>query len=199
MSTIIHTCPKCGGDLEHIVFATYPPISSWRCPSCGWSFEQQQTIKRVPFETQKEVRGMSELIDRRAFIEHERKLYCDDCDRRKGTKNGRKVFCYDVGGVPCRACWVEDVLGDLEDSPTASPWRKKDNPPKYSGKVFVLMEREGPFYDVELVADTATYNRLPRGSVPVGIFYKGMFGESDFEDITQNVLYWMPVELPEGL
>lgn len=43
----------------------------------------------------------------------------------------------------------------------------------------------------------AMYNRLPRGPVPVDTFYKGMFGESDFEDITQNVLYWMPIELPK--
>ena len=88
----------------------------------------------------------------------------------------------------------------LEEAPTvepASPWHRVEEPPKYSGKVFVLMNREGPFYDIELVADTVMYNRLPRGPVPVGTFYKGLFGESDFEDVTKNVLYWMPVELPE--
>ena len=41
---------------------------------------------------------MSELIDRQAFIENERKLYCEDCDRRKGTKNGKpNVICYEIG------------------------------------------------------------------------------------------------------
>jgi hypothetical protein len=85
----------------------------------------------------------------------------------------------------------------IDEMPTASLWHSVKEPPKYSGKVFVLMNREGPFYDTELVADTAMYNRLPRGPVPVGTFYNGMFGESDFEDITQNVLYWMPIELPK--
>jgi hypothetical protein len=79
----------------------------------------------------------------------------------------------------------------------ASPWYRVEEPPKYSGKVFVILNREGPFYDTELVADTAMYNCLPHGPVPVGTFYKGMFGKSDFEDITKNVLYWMPVELPK--
>lgn len=85
----------------------------------------------------------------------------------------------------------------IDEMPTVSPWHSVEKPPKYSGKVFVLINREGPFYDTELVADTAMYNRLPRGPVPVGTFYKGLFGESDFEDITQNVLYWMPIELPK--
>ena len=66
---------------------------------------------------------MSELIDRQAFIENERKLYCEDCDRRKGTKNGKpNVICYEIGEAPCRACWLDDALTDLEDFPTASPW-----------------------------------------------------------------------------
>ena len=77
---------------------------------------------------------MSELIDRQAFIEQERKLYCEDCDRRKGTKNGKpNVICYEIGEAPCRACWVDDVLTDLEGFPTASPWHRVDEPPKQNG------------------------------------------------------------------
>lgn len=30
---IIQTCPECGADLEHMVFATYPPIPAWRGPA----------------------------------------------------------------------------------------------------------------------------------------------------------------------
>lgn len=68
---------------------------------------------------------MSYLIDRQAFIEQERKLYCEDCDRRKGTKNGKSnVICYEIGEAPCRACWLDDALTDLEDFPTASPWHR---------------------------------------------------------------------------
>ena len=81
---------------------------------------------------------MSELIDRQSFIEQERKLYCEDCDRRKGTKNGKpNVICYEIGEAPCRACWLDDALGDLEDFPTASPWHRVKEPPKEEGKYLV--------------------------------------------------------------
>ena len=53
---------------------------------------------------------MSEYIDRDAFLAHKRKLYCGDCDRRKGMKNGKMRILYDIGDVPCRACGIEDVL-----------------------------------------------------------------------------------------
>ena len=77
---------------------------------------------------------MSELIDRQAFIENERKLYCEDCDRRKGTKNGKPtVICYEIGEAPCRACWLDDALTDLEDFPAASPWHRVEEPPKEDG------------------------------------------------------------------
>ena len=59
-----------------------------------------------------------ELIDRQAFIERERKLYCDDCDKRKGMKNGKLTVCYEIGEAPCRSCWLDDALTDLEDAPT---------------------------------------------------------------------------------
>ena len=61
---------------------------------------------------------MSELIDRQAFIERERKLYCEDCDRRKGMKNGKLTVYYEIGEAPCRSCWLDDALTDLEDAPT---------------------------------------------------------------------------------
>lgn len=60
---------------------------------------------------------MSDLVDRQDFIERQRELYCNDCDRRKGVKNGKPSFVYEIGGVPCRACSLDDVLGDLEDAP----------------------------------------------------------------------------------
>lgn len=81
---------------------------------------------------------MSELIDRQAFIENERKLYCEDCDRRKGTKNGKpNVICYEIGEAPCRACWLDDALTDLEDFPAASPWHRVEEPPEEAGEYIV--------------------------------------------------------------
>lgn len=88
---------------------------------------------------------MSELIDRQAFIENERKLYCEDCDRRKGTKNGKpNVICYEIGEAPCRACWLDDALTDLEDFPTASPWhRVEEELPKEEGRYFIAVFYKG--------------------------------------------------------
>lgn len=81
---------------------------------------------------------MSDLINRQAFIENERKLYCEDCDRRKGTKNGKpNVICYEIGEAPCRACWLDDALTDLEDFPAASPWHRVEEPPKEAGEYIV--------------------------------------------------------------
>ena len=62
---------------------------------------------------------MAEYIDRDAFIAQKRELYCKDCDRRKGMKNGKYRILYDIGDVPCRACGIEDVLSDVEDFPAA--------------------------------------------------------------------------------
>ena len=86
---------------------------------------------------------MSDMIDRQAFIEHECKLYCEDCDRRKGMRNGRKVFCYEIGGVPCRSCWIDDVLTDLEDFPTASPWHRVEERLPKPGEYVLAWERQG--------------------------------------------------------
>ena len=44
------------------------------------------------------------LIDGNARIEEIRKAYCTNCEN------------YD--GVRCRSCWVDDVIGFLEDAPT---------------------------------------------------------------------------------
>lgn len=62
---------------------------------------------------------MAEYIDREAFITEKRKQYCGDCDKRKGIKNGKLKFCYEIGEAPCRSCGVDDALSDIEDYPAA--------------------------------------------------------------------------------
>lgn len=137
---------------------------------------------------------MSDLIDRQAFIENERKLYCEDCDRRKGTKNGKpNVICYEIGEAPCRACWLDDALGDLEDFPTASPWRRVGDelPDKYTqclvadadGKCAVGYYR----YDCEAWDSPAfgwieSEDRIYIDDMPMGI---------------GKVVAWMPIEPPK--
>lgn len=62
---------------------------------------------------------MSEYINREAFVKEQRHLYCENCARRKGIKNGKMRFVYEIGDAPCRACGYGDVLDDLEDYPAA--------------------------------------------------------------------------------
>ena len=134
---------------------------------------------------------MSELIDRKAFIENERKLYCEDCDRRKGTKNGKpNVICYEIGEAPCRACWLDDALTDLEDFPTASPWHRVEEPPKEEGRYWCAVWFDGHWifdaawytHDISTVIDVPCCER-------VGGFYKG--------NTEVHPDYWMPIEPPK--
>ena len=136
---------------------------------------------------------MSELIDRQSFIEQERKLYCEDCDRRKGTKKGKpNVICYEIGEAPCRACWLDDALGDLEDFPTASPWHRVEEPPKEEGRYWCAKKFAGHW-----IFTAAWYwnNVSDYTGVPVGEEDKAdgfVFGE----DVVYPD-YWMPIEPPK--
>ena len=62
-----------------------------------------------------------EYISREAFITRQRELYCQNCDRRRGMKDGKltKRFVYPIGGAPCRACDVDDMINAVEDYPAA--------------------------------------------------------------------------------
>lgn len=61
------------------------------------------------------------LIDADATVEYLREFRCKDCDKRKGMKNGKIRFCYEIGGTPCRACDIGDTIDYFLDeaiSPT---------------------------------------------------------------------------------
>lgn len=61
------------------------------------------------------------LIDADATIKYLRDFRCKDCDRRKGMKNGKIRFCYEIGDAPCRACDIGDTIDyflDEDISPT---------------------------------------------------------------------------------
>ena len=61
------------------------------------------------------------LIDADATIKYLREFRCKDCDRRKGMKNGKICFCYEIGEAPCRACDIGDTVDyflDEDISPT---------------------------------------------------------------------------------
>lgn len=50
------------------------------------------------------------LIDADATIQYLREFRCKDCDKRKGMKNGKVRFCYEIGDAPCRACDIGDTI-----------------------------------------------------------------------------------------
>ena len=50
------------------------------------------------------------LIDADATIKYLREFRCKDCDRRKGMKNGKMRFIYEIGDAPCRACDIGDTI-----------------------------------------------------------------------------------------
>lgn len=52
---------------------------------------------------------MSEYIDREAFLKDAETRYCLPC---KGAGK-------DYNGVKCRACWVDDMMGEVDDAPAA--------------------------------------------------------------------------------
>lgn len=61
----------------------------------------------------------ADYISREAFLAEKRHLYCENCARRKGMKNGKVKFVYEIGDAPCRACGIGDMLDDVENFPAA--------------------------------------------------------------------------------
>ena len=62
---------------------------------------------------------MAEYIEREAFMHFLIKQHCENCDKRKGRKNGKERFIYEIGDAPCRSCGVDDALDYIEYFPSA--------------------------------------------------------------------------------
>ena len=62
---------------------------------------------------------MSRLIDADAVVKYLREFRCADCDKRKGLKNGKVRFCYEIGDAPCRACDIGDTIDYFLDEDIA--------------------------------------------------------------------------------
>lgn len=52
---------------------------------------------------------MAEYIERESFLKDAEIRYCLPC---KGAGK-------DYNGLKCRACWVDDMMGDVDDAPAA--------------------------------------------------------------------------------
>ena len=61
---------------------------------------------------------MSRLIDADVLIHDITKLYCEDCEKRKGIKNGKLKFVYEIGDAPCRACGLDGLEDVIKNAPT---------------------------------------------------------------------------------
>ena len=86
-----------------------------RVGNCKQRIYMEQRPKGCPLV---EITSQGRLVDADAHILEIRKQYCEDCSRRKGIKNGKMKFLYEIGGVVCRACEIEDMLNALDDAPT---------------------------------------------------------------------------------
>lgn len=99
-----------------------------RTCACALSGKMMTSTKRNRFCPLIELPDHGDLVDRDAFIKAHREYLCTDCVKRKGVKNGRMRILYEIGGVPCRACGVEDMFEYLDDAPVVIPAeRSKDN------------------------------------------------------------------------
>ena len=70
--------------------------------------------------------GHGRLIDADAFIKNRTEISCENCDRRRGMKNGKLKFVYEIGGVPCRACDIGDMIDCVDDAEVVIPADKGD-------------------------------------------------------------------------
>ena len=100
------------------------PKVCYDCDFCTYGFCSQINRYVTDSHSREEdcplipVPSHGDLIDRDAFLAEQRHLYCENCERRKGMKNGKMKFVYDIGDAPCRSCGYGDVLDDIEDAPT---------------------------------------------------------------------------------
>ena len=83
---------------------------------------------------------MAEYIERTEFFKHIRKALCSDCHMRKGIKNGKEQFVYEIGEAPCRGCDIDTALDYVDDYPTA------DVAPVKHGKWMPFLPEYGDMY-----------------------------------------------------
>ena len=129
-------------------------------------------------------------IDADAFVRKIRKQYCEDCVRRKGIKNGKMQYLYEIGGVPCRACEIEDMLNEVEDAPPIQP------EPHWIPVEQALPEE--PFGCLVTVMDTNPVTMEEFENIlPYFVGWDGeQWNDADGEQCPFEVIAWMP--LPES-
>lgn len=93
---------------------------TWSCPFTGFEYTRYDCVNDrlddCPLIEIPTPHGV--LKDTTAFDERIRDQYCKKCERRFGIKNGKRKEVYEIGGVPCRACDIGDMLDWLDDAET---------------------------------------------------------------------------------
>lgn len=80
------------------------------------------------------------IIDADALIDVLTQRCCKNCDKRMGTKNGKRRMIYEIGEAPCRACDVDDMKMELDEAPTI------DAEPVRHGKWIKMSDADGIYY-----------------------------------------------------
>lgn len=82
---IIYTCPKCGGDLQDLVLASYPPQYKKECPKCGWSHIEKPNdeVVRIPYNPPEYSTPKVNIYA---------SPYCQNCP--SNMSNGGSGFCH---------------------------------------------------------------------------------------------------------
>ena len=128
---------------------------------------------------------MSRTIDADALIDNIKTFRCIDCERRKGMKNGKLKFLYEIGGVPCRACDVADMIDTIDEAPTVGGWISvKDRLPENNRFVLVCND-DGHMMVAQYIEETVQWQ------------YKYINYDVDvWDDEEQGPVCWW-AELPE--
>lgn len=98
-------CPFCGGDRIEIYDLGHQETPCWfvTCNNCG---DEISGFGKKVEQSKHGIRGltMAEYLDREAFKKSVEERYCKPCKAEKKDHNG----CW------CRACWVDDMLDEVE-------------------------------------------------------------------------------------
>ena len=92
--------------------------------ACDYLYELRKSVNNgIVFP-----KGHGRLIDADAFVKEKTRQFCENCDRRRGMKDGKlaKKFVYEIGDAPCRACDTGDMIDMVDDAPTVIPADKED-------------------------------------------------------------------------
>ncbi len=141
---------------------------------------------------------MPKYIDADEFVRLKREWYCEQCQKRKGMKRGKLQFVYEIGGAPCRACDVDDVISDIEDFPAADVEPKQRWIPTTEDVPHIKEGCAGAVVVNAVYWAIGKYISMPLRYVRKKIRNKLVerWEYMDGSIVHKSVLYWMPLPEP---